>query len=174
MRAYPDISISTPRLVAEPLSVEHWDDLRRMDQDDQFMAHLGGVRDEAGTDSYLRTNLAHWAQHGFGLWMLRDRESGRMIGRAVLRHLLVDGTDEVETGYGFLPGFWGRGLATEVTRACLRVGRERLGVDSIVGITLPANTASQRVLTKAGLTYEREIVYQGLLQLLFRHSFNDS
>jgi RimJ/RimL family protein N-acetyltransferase len=142
-----------------------------MDQDHQFMAYLGGIRDEAGTDRYLSSNLAHWAQHGFGLWMLRDRETGGMIGRAVLRHLLVDGIDEVETGYGFMPEFWGRGLATEITGACLRVGRQRLGLNSIVGITLPANTASQRVMVKAGLAYEREIVHDGLRHLLFRHNF---
>jgi len=135
------------------------------------MAFLGGTRDEAGTEGYLNRNLAHWAQHGFGLWMLRDRESGAMMGRAVLRHLMVDRADEVETGYGFLPEFWGQGLATEITRACLQVGRERLGLDSIVGITVPANTASQRVMAKAGLTYEREIVHEGLLHLLFRHNF---
>jgi RimJ/RimL family protein N-acetyltransferase len=171
MRASPDISFSTPRLLAEPLRAEHWSDLRQMDQDDRFMAYLGGIRDEAGTDRYLTNNLAHWTQHGFGLWMLRDREAGALIGRAVLRHLMVDGIDEVETGYGFLPEYWGRGLATEITGACLRVARERLGFTSIVGITLPANTASQRVMTKAGLTYEREIVHQGMLHLLFRHTF---
>ena len=135
------------------------------------MAFLGGIRDEAGTDRYLSSNLAHWAQHGFGLWMLRDRETGAMIGRAVLRPLILDGVEEVETGYGFMPEFWGRGLATEITRACLQVGRERLGLDSIVAITHPANTASQRVLAKSGLTYERELVHDGLLVLVYRHTF---
>jgi [ribosomal protein S5]-alanine N-acetyltransferase len=170
MRAYPDVVFSTPRLLAEPLSAEHWGDLRRMDQDEQFMAYLGGPRNEAGTDRYLKSNLTHWAQYGFGLWMLRDRETGAMIGRGVLRHLLVDGSDEVETGYGFLPEFWGRGLATEIARAVLHVGQDRLRLKSIVAITLPANTASQRVMTKAGLAYEREIVHDGLPHLLFRHN----
>jgi RimJ/RimL family protein N-acetyltransferase len=165
---FPSDSFSTARLLAERLTPEHWADLRRMDQDAQFMAFLGGARDVAGTDNYLNRNLALWAEHGFGLWMLRDRESGAMIGRAVLRHLVVGGAREVETGYGFLPEFWGRGLATEITCACLSIGRERLGLESIVGITLPANTASQRVLAKAGLRYEREIVHEGLPHLLFR------
>jgi RimJ/RimL family protein N-acetyltransferase len=141
-----------------------------MDQDARFMAHLGGVRDEPGTERYLHWNLAHWAEHGFGLWMLRERSTRAMIGRAVLRHLEVDGIDEVETGYGFLPEFWGRGLATEVTRACLALGRDQLGLRSIVAITLPANTASQRVLLKAGLAYEREIDHGGLRHMLFRSS----
>jgi RimJ/RimL family protein N-acetyltransferase len=155
-------------LLAERLTPAHLPDLRHMDGDEQFMQNLGGVRDEAGTLSYLERNLAHWAEHGFGLWMLRDRGSGGMIGRAVLRHLEVEGVDEVETGYGFLPEHWGRGLATEVAHACIQLGRTRLGLKSVVAITLPANRASQRVLLKAGMVYQREINHEGMRHMLFR------
>jgi [ribosomal protein S5]-alanine N-acetyltransferase len=161
-------SFSTARLGAERLTADHWDDLRRMDQDARFMAELGGVRDAAGTLAYLERNMAHWAAHGFGLWMLRHHDTGAVIGRAVLRHLDVDGTDEIETGYGFLPDLWGRGLATEIARACVYIGRERLGLASVIGITVRTNTASQQVMRKAGLRYERDIVHAGLPHLLFR------
>jgi ribosomal-protein-alanine N-acetyltransferase len=170
MSACPNDSFSTLRLLAERLTAEHWSDLRRMDQNERFMTHLGGIRDEAGTERYMNWNLAHWAEHGFGLWMLRERETGTMIGRSVLRHLEVAGVDEVETGYGFLPQFWGRGLATEITHAGLDLGRNRLGLHSIVIVTAPDNTASQRVALKAGLAYEREIYHAGLPHLLFRSS----
>ena len=161
-------SFSTPRLLAERLIAAHLPDLRRMDGNEAFMANLGGMRDEAGTVTYLERNLAHWESHGFGLWMLRDRETDAIIGRAVLRHLEIEGVDEVETGYGLLPQYWGRGLATEIARACVQVGRSRLGLGSIVAITLPVNAASQRVLRKAGMVYERKIIHEGLSHLLFR------
>lgn len=161
-------AFSTPRLLAERLNAAHLPDLRRMDRDELFMAHLGGVRDDPGTLRYLERNLAHWAEHGFGLWMLKDSETGSVIGRAVLRHLDVEGVDEVETGYGFLPDYWGRGLATEIARACVDIGHRRLGLPSVVAIALPTNGASQRVLLKSGLVYERAITHEGLPELLFR------
>jgi [ribosomal protein S5]-alanine N-acetyltransferase len=161
-------SFSTPRLLAERLTTAHLPDVRRMDENEGFMAHLGGVRDEAGTRSYLERNLAHWTKHGGGLWMLRDPLHGALIGRAVLRHLEVEGIDEVEVGYGFFPEFWGRGLATEVARACVRIGRAQLGLSSLVAVTLPTHAASQRVMEKAGLAYERDIVHEGLPYALFR------
>jgi [ribosomal protein S5]-alanine N-acetyltransferase len=139
-----------------------------MDDDAEFMALLGGVRDTAGTVAYLGMNLKHWADYGFGMWMLRDRASNAVIGRAILRHLDVEGVDEVETGYGFLPACWGRGLATEIARACVRIGFDQLGLESIVAVTTPANTASQRVMQKAGLVYERDIVHAGIPHVLFR------
>ena len=159
---------STARLLAERLTTSHLPDLLQMDQNELFMAHLGGVRDEAGTRAYFDMNVAHWEAHGFGLWMLRDGQGGAVMGRAVLRHLDVDGADEIEVGYGFLPEFWGRGLATEVARTCVGIGLERVELSSVVAITLPTNVASRRVMEKTGLTYEREIPHQGVAHLLFR------
>ena len=155
-------------MLAERLTAEHWLDLRRMDEDEQFMALLGGVRDKAGTVTYLEQNVKHWADYGFGLWMLRDAATGAIIGRAILRHLDVGGVDEIEVGYGFMPDYWGRGLATEIARACVRIGREELGLRSMVAITTPANLGSQRVMVKVGMVHERNIVHAGIPHMLFR------
>ena len=154
--------------MAERVRAAHWLDLRRMDEDERFMALLGGVRDTAGTVAYLEMNVKHWADHGFGMWMLRDAASSAIVGRAILRHLDVEGADEVEVGYGFLPEYWGRGLATEIAQACVRIGFEQLGLSSLVAITTPMNLASQRVMTKAGLAYERNIIHAGVPHVLFR------
>ena len=134
------------------------------------MALLGGVRDEAGTAIYLEQNLQHWADHGFGIWILRDAPTAAVIGRAILRHLDVEGVDEVEVGYGFMPESWDRGLATEIARACVRIGFDQLGLPSIVAVTTPINKASQRVMVKAGLAYERDIIHAGIPHQLFRIS----
>jgi len=80
----------------------------------------------------------------------------------------VDGIAEFETGYWFLPHLWGRGLATEIAQACVSIGRQQLGLASVIGVTVPTNTASQKVMRKAGLQYERDIVHAGLLHQLFR------
>jgi len=146
----------------------HWLDLRRMDENEQFMALLGGVRDKAGTVAYLEMNVKHWSDHGFGMWMLHDAASSAVIGRAILRHLDVEGVNEIEIGYGFMPEYWGRGFATEVARACVRMGFDRLDVASLVAITTPANLGSQHVLRKTGLKYERDIVHAGVPHQLFR------
>ncbi len=165
----------TERLVGEPLERGHFDEICRMHSDPVVMATLGGMRDEAGSRAYLKFNLAHWRRFGFGIWILRDRAEGRLAGRAVLRHLDVDGVDEVELGYGFYTEWWGRGLATEVARELVRVGFEELSLPTLVAITQPSNLASQRVLQKAGLTHERETMHGVTPVSLFRiraHSLN--
>lgn len=146
---------------------KHFETIRGMDSDPRYMALLGGTRDEAGTRVYLARNLKHWDDYGFGLWMLRDVE-GEVAGRCVLRHLDVDGTDEVELGYGFHTRYWGRGLATEIAMELLRLGCTVLGRASIVAITTRANVGSQRVLEKTGLVYERDVQHDGVPHLLYR------
>lgn len=164
--AFPD-SFSTARLRAERLTAAHLDAIRAMDADPQFMALLGGPRDGVATTAYMTRNLAHWEKYGFGLWVVRDRED-QIAGRCVLRHLDVEGTDEVELGYGLYARYWGRGLATEIAKQLLQLGREQLRLPSLVAITTRANVGSQRVLEKAGLMYERDVSHEGVPHMLYR------
>lgn len=160
-------SFSTARLRAERLRPDHYDAVRGMDSDQQYMALLGGTRDEATTRAYMDRNLRHWDEFGFGLWILRDL-SDQVAGRCVLRHLDVEGTDEVELGYGLHTQYWGRGLATEVAKKLLALGRKELRLPTLVAITRPENLASQRVLEKTGLVYERDIAHEGIPHVLYR------
>lgn len=162
----------TARLAAEPLTAAHLPDLCRMDQNPAFMGYLGGPRDASETAAYLERNLRHWADYGFGLWMLRDTATQTVAGRAVLRHLVIEGRDDVEVGYAFFPEFWGRGLATEIATRLVDYGRAQLSLPTIVAITQPANLGSRRVLTKAGLTYERDVMHDGVPHVLFRVTFD--
>ncbi len=164
--SFPD-SFATARLCAERLATSHFGAIRAMDTDAEYMALLGGTRSETDTRAYMARNLRHWDDYGFGLWVLRDLE-GQIAGRCVLRHLDVEGTDEVELGYGLHTQYWGRGLATEVARELLRLGREELRWPSIVAITRHDNLGSQRVLTKTGLVYERDVDHEGIPHLLYR------
>lgn len=161
----------TARLRAERLSAAHVLELQQMDRDPQVMTYLGGVRDDAGLEAYLERNLAHWDQFGYGVWMLYSVESGGFAGRAVLRHVDVEGRDEVEVGYGFLPAFWGQGLATEITHACLRIAREDVGLSSVVALTALDNAASRKVLEKAGLHFDRQVQHVIGPHALYRIDF---
>jgi [ribosomal protein S5]-alanine N-acetyltransferase len=156
------------RVFAERLTDAHLPILRRMHGNARMMASLGGVRTDAETKAYLERNLAHWDEHGFGIWILRDPMTGRVMGRAGMRYLPVDDVPEVELVYALLPEFWGRGLATDAARACVTIGREWLGLRSLVALVRPDNLPSHRVLFKAAFAPERELVHGGDLHVLFR------
>jgi [ribosomal protein S5]-alanine N-acetyltransferase len=163
-------SFQTARLRADRLCPDDLAELRRMHRDEAVMAHLGGVRDEPATLAYLRLNLRHWDEHGFGLYIVRERDGVEPVGRGLLRTLRVDEVDEIEVGYAFYAPFWGRGYATEITAGCMDVARRYLSRDTFVALTSEQNLASQRVLTKCGFAYAQRLMHAGAEHLLFRRA----
>ncbi len=49
-----------------------------------------------------------------------------------------------------MPEQWNRGFATEMGRASLEIGFERLGFPEVASWALPNNLASRRVMEKLG------------------------
>lgn len=163
--------VLTDRYAAERLSEAHFEELLRIHADPVQMEYLGGVRDERQTREYLERNLAHWAEHGFGLWMVRDRLTGEIVGRAVVRRLRLDGVDEVEIGYGLRPDCWGRGLGTRIATACIRYAFDVLRLPTVVALTDPRNARSRRVLEKVGMTFQREARHEGAVLAVYRADY---
>lgn len=140
----------TPRMTAEKLQPEHFDDMLAQNQDEKFSAMIGGMRDAEQTRQRMQGAFEIWEANGYGVWVLRDKTNGRVIGRAVLRPVEVEGVRELEIGYAFYEAYWGKGLATEIAREIVRLARERLGATSFVAMTDKENAASARVLAKCG------------------------
>lgn len=158
---------STDRLNAERLNESHLADLVALHLDPDVSRYLGGVRMPEVTKEYLRVNMAHWDQHGFGLWVLRT-QTGEFAGRAGIRHLTVDDVTEVEIAYTFKRTFWGEGLASEVASRLTRIGLLQLKLPSLVGLIYVENKASRRVLEKLNYALERGTVYHGEDVVIYR------
>ena len=161
------MNFATERLTAEKLAPAHLGELTTLHLDPEACRYLGGVRTPESTSAYLDVNLAHWAEHGYGLWVVRMSD-GAFAGRVGIRHTLLEGAPEVEIAYTFKPELWGRGLATEAADALVRLWRARLDVPSLVGIASIENYASRRVLAKAGFKYEREATYHDEPVVVYR------
>lgn len=93
-----------------------------------------------------------FARRGFGLWVL-EHDDGAFVGFAGLRPM--PDSDDVELYYGLSPARWGRGYATEASRAVLRHGFDVVGLDPIWIRTDGPNAASVEVMKRLGASYVR-------------------
>lgn len=118
-------------------------------------------------DELIEGDCAHWSDHGFGPWVLVEKESGDFAGRGGLAWTSVEGTAEIELPWSVEPHLHGQGLATEAALAAVEWAHE-LRFEQVVALVLPENIASQRVAAKAGFEQNGEIVHAGLSHLLFR------
>jgi RimJ/RimL family protein N-acetyltransferase len=81
-----------------------------------------------------------------------DADTGEVIGGGMLHHL--DGERKiVEIGYWVLPQARGRGIATMIARM-LAEHAFSLGVARVAAYVNVGNTASERVVERAGFTRE--------------------
>jgi RimJ/RimL family protein N-acetyltransferase len=103
--------------------------------------------------------IADYRKRGFGRGACILKSTGEQIGFAGLKYLEELG--EVDVAYRLLPAFWGQGLATEAALASVRYGFATLGLKRIIGLAMPENIASIRVLEKAGLCYTEEVSFLG-------------
>jgi RimJ/RimL family protein N-acetyltransferase len=97
----------------------------------------------------LERMLGYQRDHGFTFWAVTDGTSGELLGDCGLIPLEGVGP-EVELGYRFASGQWGKGYATEAAAACRDLGFERYGLERIYVDVHPHNEGSKNVARKLG------------------------
>ncbi|HLW37738.1 MAG TPA: GNAT family N-acetyltransferase [Candidatus Eremiobacteraceae bacterium] len=157
--------LKTPRLLLRPFSMDDLDAHAEILRDPLVTRYLprGPFAPEearAISTRVLDHFIGHWERHEFGVWGVVEATTGLLIGQCGLNYL--PDNPEVEVLYLLARAAWGRGLATEAACASVQYGFEVVGLNRIVGITMPENVASQRVLTKAGLRYEKDAMFYGI------------
>jgi RimJ/RimL family protein N-acetyltransferase len=162
----------TERLAVRRLTTADAANLLSLDGDPQVMRFLTGTtRSLAQIRDEVLPDLAgcHLRFPGFGYWAAENLAGGEFIGWFGLRP--VTPTDDAiehwpdahgqtgvaSLGYRLRRSAWGRGYATEGARALVRLAFTGLGVREVVATTMAVNTASRRVLEKAGLRYARTV-----------------
>ncbi len=163
--------LDTPRMSGEPIGPEHESEIAELILDPRVYRTLwpwSSAPTRADVRASLMDKREHWERHGFGLWLLRDRESGLMVGRGGLQYTDAIGGFAVEAAWTVVPERWGQGLATELAIASVSVAFDVLQLRDLIAITLPDNHASRRVMDKAGFGYDRDIEHAGLRHLLYR------
>jgi RimJ/RimL family protein N-acetyltransferase len=141
----------TERLRLRPRTLADLDACVAMDLDPEVHRFIFGDRppDLREHRARLRARIASgWPAKG-GVWVVEWRHAPGFLGWCGLFPL--EDAGPIEIGYRYLRSAWGRGIATETARAVLDHGFRAFGFDPIVGVTNPANLASQRVLEKIGL-----------------------
>lgn len=97
--------------------------------------------------------IAHWKQHGFGLWAVEVSGVAPFIGFVGLAIPPFDAhfTPCVEVGWRLAVPYWGHGYATEGGRAAVTFGFEVLGLAEIVSMTPERNVRSRAVMERLGM-----------------------
>jgi [ribosomal protein S5]-alanine N-acetyltransferase len=95
----------------------------------------------------------------YGLWATVFKEERKYIGSCGLR---APGNGMgASIGYYLARPYWGRGLASEASRAFIDVAFARLGLESVEADVEEGNVASEHILSKYGFKYVRRETISG-------------
>ena len=154
-----EIFLETERLVLRRFTGDDVDNLVELDGDAEVMRFItGGLttpRDEIQNE-VLPAFLDYYEHSaGYGFWASIEKSTERFFGWFHLRPADGAPPGEVELGYRLRRSAWGKGYATEGSRALVHAGFAELGAERIVASTMVVNVASRRVMEKAGLRFVR-------------------
>jgi RimJ/RimL family protein N-acetyltransferase len=94
----------------------------------------------------------HWALHGFGMFVVEEKASGKFAGRVGPFYPPV--WPGFEVGWGIASEFRGKGYAVEAARASIDWSFATFELDEIVHCIDPENAASQAVARRLGAVNE--------------------
>ncbi len=154
-----NVYLETERLILRRFTPEDVDLLVELDGDPEVMRYLTGGQPTPRA-AFEHDILPAWLRYyergdDYGFWAAVEKGTGAFLGWFHFRPAGGAPAGEVELGYRLNRAAWGKGYATEGSRALIDKGFRELGVRRVVASTYQDNVGSRRVMEKLGMTLVR-------------------
>lgn len=108
---------------------------------------------EAVLELFSTKYISSYSKEDYYRWAVIEKETLECIGQIAF-FVMDTANRHGEIEYVIGPAFQGKGYATEMTKAVIAYGFNKINLHRIEIDCRTENTASQRVVEKCGLTYE--------------------
>lgn len=159
--------LETERLYLREFRLSDVERMSKIHLEEDTMRYIGkgGIRNTDQTKRGIEYFIKNQKENGFTIWALIEKESGILIGHCGLEYL--QDRSDIELCYLLSKDYWGKGYATEISKATLKYGFEKLNLKRIVAMTYPENLPSINVIKKTGMKPEGEKEFFGIRFLFF-------
>ena len=152
------VFLETDRMVLRKFTVDDLDLIIELDSDPAVKRYIdnGAPIDRDDLVETLDWWLGYYERfEGYGFWAAIEKSTRQFLGWFHFRPGKGAGPLEPELGYRLRREAWGKGYATEGSRALIDKGFLELGVERVYAGTMAVNTGSRRVMEKSGLRFAR-------------------
>ena len=153
------VFLETERLILRAFTPDDVDNLYALDGDPDVTYYINGGRStprETIVSTILPRFLSYYRDGlRFGFWAAIEKSTGDFLGWFHFRAREGISADQPELGYRLNKSAWGKGYATEGSRALIDKGFREQGVQRVTAETMVVNSRSRRVMEKCGLTLVR-------------------
>jgi ribosomal-protein-alanine N-acetyltransferase len=151
-------TFETERLILKPTTKEDAKFILDLFNTPKWIEFIGvrNVSNIKDTEAYIENKMTpQFERLGFGNYTLIRKSDGEKIGSCGLYDR--EGLDGIDIGFALLPNFEKKGYAFEGVNKLKEVALSDFKLKEISGITSKKNTASQNLLMKIGLKFEKNI-----------------
>ncbi|HTB10867.1 MAG TPA: GNAT family N-acetyltransferase [Bryobacteraceae bacterium] len=152
----------TDRLILESWKPSDWEAFRPIATHVEVMRYItGGIpwTDEQ-IQNFVNRQIGLYADRGYCRWKLLEASTGDLIGFCGPGQWRDAPAPEI--GWWLARSHWGQGLATEAARAALQDAFDRVGLERLISIARPENTASIAIMRKLGMKFDAEFESDGV------------
>lgn len=158
------IYLETPRLIIREIELRDVDDMFEMDSDPEVHKYIlqSPVKSKDEIVEVINMLLQQYKDNGIARWAVVDKENNEMLGWCGIKFYadeLNGHQNFYEHGYRFKQKHWGKGYATESSKAILDWAFENLNTETIYAITDLGNAGSIHVLSKLGFELKKVFQY---------------
>lgn len=169
------ILLETKRMILRQYTEDDVENLFELNNDPGVFKWLPYLQVErAKIQDDIQRFISYYDKYnGYGTWAAIEKSKNKFIGwfmflpfkeMPYFKPELGD-PDDIEIGFYFLKDVWGRGYATEGSRALILKGFSEFGTLRVMGTALAANKASIRVMGKVGMRLEKNFFYEEMESL---------
>lgn len=152
-------SFETERLILKPASVDDAAFILKILNMPKFLKFVGDrkVRTLEQAKNYIAERmLPQLEKLGYGNYIVIQKSDNTKAGCCGLYKR--DGLDIVDIGFAYLPEYEGKGFGFEAANALKKAAKNDFNIKEICAITAQQNKASQKLLEKLGLQFQKMVV----------------
>jgi RimJ/RimL family protein N-acetyltransferase len=147
--------LTTERLYLREFGDEDSILLVALNNDPEVTRYTGeGSIDKKEAERVLREVILPQYKNKIGRWAVHLKSNDEFIGWCGLKH--IESLNEIDLGYRFFRKHWGKGYATEASKAVISYGLNTMKFKTIVARAAVENLNSIKVLEKSGLKFQEE------------------
>ena len=180
------VFLETDRLILRQFTDADENNLFELDSDPEVVRFFPGIEvNREKIRTFIQAVYSYYEEYdGYGFWAVEEKSTDQFIGWFLFRPIKkasyfnpdISDPDDVELGYRFIQSSWGKGYATEGSKALIFKGFNELSVNCIMAGAVSENKASLKVMEKSGLKlqgrfFEQEIAKEVTVYSLKKHVY---
>lgn len=157
------IQLETTRMILREFILNDLEDFHSLETNESVIKYLTNYPKRSIEESgeLLNQVISQYSNFKTGRLAIIDKATQGFIGWCGIKfnkHKRHTYENFYDLGYRIHPNFWGKGLATEASAACLNYGLNELALSKINAIVNTQNTQSLKVISKVGFNYKESFL----------------